>query len=112
MVSGESMWCWTLETGGEDLTALLARASKSTHEEAEKLKRNPAALTSPSKQYQPIEQRLDEVRSRLDTIATDGMRQNRDWKVIQTWCMGGGCQAHQWIRRELLRNQTKSHENR
>jgi Tfp pilus assembly PilM family ATPase len=112
IVSGESQWYWTLETGGEDLTALLSRTSKLTNEEAEKLKRNPAALSSPAKQYELIEQRLDEVRARLSTIASDGMRQNSDWKVIQTWCMGGGWQAHQWIRRVILRHHAKSHENR
>ncbi len=105
LVSSEAHWFWTLETGGEDLTSALARSTKSTHAEAEKLKRNPAALTMPSRQYKSVAQRMDETRSRLEKAFADATSQNTRFDVVQSWCMGGGCLAHQWMRRMMLEKQ-------
>ncbi len=102
LLSGEAHWCWTVEIGGEDLTSQIARATKLTNSEAEKLKRNPAALASPASQYHPVEIRLDELRARLSTVFADGMKQGTSFKSVQSWCMGGAVQAHQWIRRVML----------
>lgn len=102
IVSGESHWSWTLEIGGEDLTSMITRSTKQTRKPAEALKRNPALLVSPSAQYELVEQRLNELRARLETVLSDALRQNSKWRIKQSWCMGGGCQAHQWIRRVML----------
>ncbi len=102
IVSGESHWAWTIESAGEVFTNMIARSTKATHDEAEKLKRNPAALASPAKEFQLLEQRLSEVRARLETIFADAMRHNREWRVCESWCMGGGSQVHQWLRRIML----------
>ncbi len=102
LVSAETHWLWTIESGGEDLTAALARSTKSTLAEAEKLKRNPAAITFPARQYVSVEQRLEANRVRLERIFADALTQNRRFDVVQSWCLGGGCLAHQWIRRLML----------
>lgn len=102
IVSGETHWAWTIENGGEDLTSALARATKLTHIEAEKLKRNPAEIASPHSQYQPIEQRQQEVRSRLEKIIQDAKTQNSRFDIVETWCIGGGAFAHGWLRRTML----------
>ena len=86
----------------EDLTGALARATKMTRGDAEKRKRNPAELDSPAKQYELTEQKLDELRSRLETALADAKRQNKRFRVDSTWCFGGGCLAHEWIRRVIL----------
>jgi Tfp pilus assembly PilM family ATPase len=102
MVSGEAHWGWTIELGGDDFTTQLSMANKLIHSEAEKLKRNPAALPSPSHQYLPVETRLDELRSRLEMVVADGLKQDNPFKAVQSWCMGGASQTHQWIRRIML----------
>jgi Tfp pilus assembly PilM family ATPase len=102
LVSGEAHWAWTIESGGEDLTSLVARATKTTHAEAEKLKRNPAALRLPSRQYEPVEQRMEETRQRLEWVYADALKQNPRFEVAQSWCSGGACLAHQWIQRIML----------
>ncbi len=102
LVSGEAHWSWTLEAGGEDMTALLARETKTTHGEAEQLKHNPAALVMPATQYKSIEQRQSELRVRLQTSLAEALRQNPRFKVSQCWCFGGECLSHGWVRRVLL----------
>lgn len=102
LVSSEAHWSWTLESGGEELTGALARATKMTRGDAEKRKRNPAELDSPAKEYMLTEQKLDELRSRLETALADAKRQNKRFRVDSTWCIGGGCLAHEWIRRVIL----------
>ena len=102
IVSGEGHFSWTFETGGEDLTAIIARSTKSTHGEAEQLKRNPATLPVPFENYAPVEKRLDEIRVRVETVMADAMQQNTHFDIGATWCVGGGCLAHQWIRRLTL----------
>jgi Tfp pilus assembly PilM family ATPase len=102
LVSGEAHWSWTVEMGGEEFTGQLASATKTTRGEAERLKRNPAALASPSRQYAAVEARMDEQRSRLHTVFSDGLRQSNPFQTVQSWCMGGAVQAHQWIRRVML----------
>jgi Tfp pilus assembly PilM family ATPase len=103
IVSDEAHWAWSIESGGENLTAALARQSKTGQSEAEQLKRNPAALTLPSKDYASVEQRQDELRMRIERVFEDAMLQNPRFRVIQSWCLGGGCLAHQWIRRLMLK---------
>lgn len=102
IVSGETHWAWTIENGGEDLTSALARATKTTHGESEKLKKNPAEIASPHSQYQPIEQRQTEVRSRLQKIVQDAATQNSRFDIQESWCIGGGAFAHGWLRRTML----------
>jgi Tfp pilus assembly PilM family ATPase len=102
IVSAESHWSWTIETGGEDLTKRLARSTKETHGTAEESKRNPAALSMPAKEYETIEQRQEEMRMRLETSFSDALKQNPRFNVVQSWCVGGGCLSHGWIRRVLV----------
>lgn len=102
IVSGESHWAWSIENAGEDLTTALARTTKTTHLEAEKLKRNPAEIASPHLQYQAVEQRQSELRSRLEKILRDAKSQNSRFDIVQTWCIGGGAFAHGWLRRTML----------
>jgi Tfp pilus assembly PilM family ATPase len=102
LVSGEAHWSWTVDVGGQDFTNNLARSAKTVQEEAEKLKRNPAALKSPANEYQGVETRLDELRSRLSMVFADGLNQDNPFTSIESWCSGGGSQTHQWIRRVML----------
>ena len=32
----------------------------------------------------------------------DDVRQNDRFEVVESWCLGGGCLAHQWIRRLMI----------
>lgn len=102
IVSGETHWAWTIESGSEDLTIALARESKTVHAEAEKLKRNPAAIASPALEYLGVERRQDEIRGRLEKILADAKQQNSRFDVKDCWCVGGGVFAHGWIRRTAL----------
>lgn len=111
IVSGETYWSWTRESAGEDLTTALARATKTTHAEADKHKRNPAALDSPSRHYQAVEQKQDELRSRLQTILIDALNQNKRFEIVQSWCVGGGCLAHQWMRRLMIESSREEQDS-
>lgn len=102
LVSSEAHWFWTVENGSEDITSLLAGATKSTHQAAEKLKRNVADLSYPATQYGTTENRLDETRSRLRMLLSDALSQNKRFDVIETWCSGGGVLVHQYLRRVML----------
>lgn len=99
VVSSEAHWVWTMESGGEDVTGLIARPTKSTLAEAEKLKRNPADLPHPAKQYRLVEQRQDEIRARIETSFLEAMRQNERFQVEHSFCCGGACLSHGWVRR-------------
>ncbi|TWT92802.1 pilus assembly protein PilM [Stieleria varia] len=104
LVSAETQWSWSIENGSEDLTSLLAKSNKVTHDDAEKLKRNPAAIQSPASQYAAVENRLAETRSRLELVFNDAQNQNDRFEIVQTWCLGGGALTHQFLRRVLLSN--------
>lgn len=104
LISGEAHWSWTVELGGDDLTFQIASGAKTTRAEAEKLKRNPAALANPAQQYQPVEHNLDVLRSRLNAIFKDAQKQGNSFKPVQSWCMGGAWQTHQWVRRVMLQS--------
>ncbi len=102
IVSKETHWSWTGESGGEDLTSTLASVTKTTHSAADQVKQNPAMLESPSQYYQAVEQRQDELRARIETVLADALKQNKRFEIVQSWCVGGGCLAHEWIRRLMI----------
>ena len=98
VVSNRSHWYWTIEKGSETANSLIARHAKVTHEKAEELKRNPAELSDPAKQYSMVEQNFLEVRARLETALRDMLNRNEQINITSTWCMGGGSLTHQWMR--------------
>ena len=100
-VSGETHWFWTVENGGDSLTSALARSTKQTHHEADALKIQPENLTSPAEHYEPVENRMDELRSRLIKVADDAMKQNVRFDVIETYAAGGTSLAIGWMPRLL-----------
>lgn len=102
IVSADFIWYWTIDSGNEELTSVLARITKCTKDEAEKLKRNPAALTNPAEMYEPVELKLDQLRGRMQNIYQEACRKEETLDVQHTWCVGGGCQVHSWLRRVLL----------
>ncbi len=102
LVSKESFWYWSIESGGEDLTSALARSLKLTHSEAEELKRFPAKIDNPRDGYEAVEQRLGELRSRLQKVLAEGENQNGRTNIGETWCVGGSPLTHAWIRIVLL----------
>jgi Tfp pilus assembly PilM family ATPase len=102
VVSAESQWVWTLESGGEDMTAMIARPTKKMLSEAEKLKRNPADLAHPARDYRGVEQRQEVSRVRIEAAFGEAMKQNKRLLVQRSFCCGGGCLAHAWVRRVML----------
>ncbi len=102
LVSDESCWYWTIDSGSEELTSVVARITRKTKEEAEKLKFNPAALDRPADMYEPVEDKLTILRGRMEKIAQEGSAQDGRFHVVAVWCFGGGSLAHAWIRRVML----------
>ena len=105
LVSNDAHWIWTIESGGEDITAKISRTTKSTRSQAEQIKRNPADIESPSWQYEPVEQHLMELRARLETVFANAKKQNSRFQTKSTWCFGGACMAHEWIRLVTMKSQ-------
>ncbi|MEM9585648.1 MAG: pilus assembly protein PilM [Planctomycetota bacterium] len=104
LVSRESFWFWAHESGGEDLTARLAKATKLKLGEAEPIKRTPATMKHPQSDYQGIEQRMEEVRGRLRKFYDQALNEQPEFDVRETWCVGSGCLTHAWLRRVVLKN--------
>ncbi|KAA5540981.1 hypothetical protein FYK55_18945 [Roseiconus nitratireducens] len=104
IVSAESCWFWSFESGGDDFTRLLSRATKKTHGEADQLKRNPALLSDPASDYAPVVKRMEELRGRLSKIVADFKRENDSLRIDHTWCCGGGARTHGWMK-HVIANQ-------
>ena len=103
LVSRNAHWIWTVDAGGEDLTALLARGMKATRQEAETLKLAPHTLEHPSKSYEQVEEKLDEWRARLVRLLEDATDQNPLFDIVGTYGSGGCPLTHQYFRRVLAR---------
>ena len=103
VVSGEAFWFWTVEAGGELLTSALVGSTKLVAGEAEERKFNPALLEAPSSNLEPVFRRQDELRGRLEKILAEAMAYHEHFEVLQTWCFGGACLTHAWIRKVMLR---------
>ncbi len=103
IVSGEAFWFWNAESGGELLTSAITANSKLVSADAELKKHNPATLDDPSQQFKMVEQRQDELRGRLEKMVGEAKKQNERFNIVQSWCFGGACLAHEWIRRVMLK---------
>ncbi|PAY18056.1 hypothetical protein CKO51_18880 [Rhodopirellula sp. SM50] len=101
IVSSVSCWFWAFESGGNEFTRLISRTTKTTHSEAETLKRNPASLEHPETQFEGVEHRIDEMRGRLSKLVNDQCQQHDEFDIQQTWCCGGGALTHGWVKRIL-----------
>ena len=102
IVSAESFWFWNVESAGEVLTTAIAGSANLMAAEAEQRKHNPANLDDPGHQFQIIEQRMDELRGRLKKMVDEAKKQDQRFKITESWCFGGACLTHQWIRRVML----------
>ena len=97
---------WTIDGAGEDLTSLLARFSKTTLSDAEKLKHDPAQIEQPVDAFLPLEEKMQATRQRITQVVLRGNTADAEDSptadVDQTWCVGGGCLCHGWMRRVIL----------
>ena len=97
---------WSVDVAGEDLTSLLARSSKTTLSDAEKLKHDPAQIEQPADAFLPLEEKMQATRQRITQAVLRGNAANAEdsptANVDQTWCVGGGCLCHGWMRRVIL----------
>lgn len=98
VVSKQTHWYWTIERGSEAVNSIIARQAKVSHEIAEELKRNPAALQDPATHYALVEKNYMELRARLEAAIHDVQKRNGQLTIKSTWCMGGGSLTHQWLR--------------
>ena len=98
IASRRDHWFLTLEKGSEAVNSLIARSAKVTSEKAEQLKRNPAELTDPAKQYATVERSFLESRARLEIALGEMLKKNEQLSITATWCLGGGSLTHQWMR--------------
>ncbi len=102
IVSSEAFWFWNLESGGESLTKAIAGNAKTVAAEAEDKKLNPSALEDLGHQFARVEQRQDELRGRLEKMVAEATKENERFNIVQSWCFGGACLTHGWIRRVML----------
>ena len=102
LVSGEANWFWTLDAGGEDITTIIAKSTGKARREAEALKREPAKIVAPGDSFEPVEEKLAQLRSRLERLLGESEKQLGEFKIKQCWCMGGGTLVHGWLRHVML----------
>lgn len=103
IVSSETQWAWTFDSGGEDFTSRIATGLQINHADAEKVKQNPVELAHPAESYRAVEQYLDDSKHRIGSSITDALSQNKRFLVTQSFCCGGGCLSLGWMRRIMLR---------
>ena len=103
IVSNEAFWFWNAESGGELLTTAVVSNSKLVVAEAEQKKMQPAKMDDPRAQFVVVERRLIELRARLEKMVDEAKNQNERFHIVQSWCIGGSCLTHQWIRRIMLK---------
>ncbi|TWT87764.1 double zinc ribbon domain-containing protein [Neorhodopirellula pilleata] len=103
LVSPISIWYWTQEAGGEDITSIVARETKLTSEKAEQSKRNLSAIECPNRVDDQIEQKQTALRMRLIKLLEEGKNTFRHMDVQQTWCVGQAHLQHGFLRRVLVK---------
>ncbi|TWU58081.1 pilus assembly protein PilM [Rubripirellula reticaptiva] len=103
LIARDEFWFSSIENAGENFTSLLARSIKRTNRDAEQLKRDPAKIESPSSAWTPLENRMGEIRARLEQTMTEANKFMSELDVIGVWCVGGSAFTFGWIRRVLLK---------
>ncbi|TWU58896.1 Competence protein A [Rubripirellula tenax] len=103
VIARDEFWFSSIENAGENFTSLLARSIKRTNSDAEQLKRDPAKIESPSSAWTPLENRMGEIRARLEQTMTEANKFMNELDVIGVWCVGGSAFTFGWIRRVLLK---------
>lgn len=103
LVSPISIWYWTQEAGGEDITSIVARETKLTSDLADQAKQNLAVIECPNRIDYQIEQKQVSLRMRLTKLLDEGKNTFRHMDVQQTWCVGQAHLQHGFLRRVLLK---------
>ncbi|SMP66034.1 Tfp pilus assembly protein, ATPase PilM [Neorhodopirellula lusitana] len=101
LVSPISIWYWSHESGGEDVTSSVARETKLTSKQAEQAKRNLAALDCPGRVDDVIEQKQVALKRRLSKLLQDAQATFDHMDVQQVWCVGQAHQQHGFLRRVM-----------
>lgn len=103
LISPISCWYWSQESGGEDATAVVARQTKVTAEEAEQSKQNLASLKAPHDVDDQIREKHEIIRARLRKLFQEADKTFRHFDVQETWCVGSAHQQHGFLRRVLMK---------
>jgi type IV pilus assembly protein PilM len=103
LLASNRLWFRTIDGGGEEMTAALARSGKLVRDEAERLKKLPHELSSPASQYQPIVEKQDAINHRMKQILTEAQRNIRGLNVTKTIVTGGACLGYGWIQRVICK---------
>lgn len=99
--TGDAFWFRYVDGGGEDLTVKLAAACGATHEEAEKLRLNPAELDNLAIGMEAIELRMQQVGNRLGQAFSQASQFLGDMTLQNIFCTGGTVLTHGWVRHSL-----------
>lgn len=103
IVSSETQWAWTFDSGGEHCTSKIATGLQINHADAEKVKQNPAEIPDLAESYRAVEQHLDDSKHRIHAAIADALLQNKRFLVTKSFCCGGGCFSLGWMRRIMFR---------
>ncbi|MEM9365070.1 MAG: zinc ribbon domain-containing protein [Planctomycetota bacterium] len=103
LVTPTAIWYWTQETGGEDVTALIARTTKLAAADAEKSKRNFASFDWPNEVDEAVAKKQDELKERVKRLREEAEKTFGEFEIDGVWCVGGAYQQHGFLRRVLSR---------
>jgi type IV pilus assembly protein PilM len=103
LLAANRLWFRTIDGGGEEMTAALARSAKLVRDEAERLKKSPHELPAPASQYQPIEEKQDAINHRMKQILSEALRNIRGLDVVKTVVAGGASLGYGWIQRVICK---------
>lgn len=103
LISPISIWFWSHESGGEDITAVVARRTKTTAEDAEQSKRNLASIKEPHEVDDDILEKQEITRARLRKLYEEADKTFRHFDIQATWCVGSAHQQHGFLRRVMMK---------
>jgi Ethanolamine utilization protein EutJ (predicted chaperonin) len=103
LISPISIWFWSHESGGEDITAVVARRTKTTAEDAEQSKRNLASIKEPHEVDDDILEKQEITRARLRKLYEEADKTFRHFDIQATWCVGAAHQQHGFLRRVMMK---------
>lgn len=103
--SPHDVWYGTFESGGDAITAAIAKSERVVHGDAELLKKEPWKLQHPAQTWGDVSNLFQRWKSTLDRLVGESQKFNHSIDVSTLWCVGGGSRTHNFLRDVVQNNE-------
>ncbi len=101
VVSDRAAIIGTIDSGGDDLTKIVARQTKTALADAQSIKHDPASIPLPDQVFEALEPNLQSLRQRLQRHFDASQNEPDAPNVTQTWISGDNSRCLGWVRQVL-----------